>query len=88
MQFNPELQIQKYRKQKFSNMLSLSKGELLPNLSLSYYNQKLGTETGFWGMELGLGIPFWFWGAQSGNIRASGYELQIASNKKQYLEKK
>jgi len=87
LQFNPELQIQKYRKQKSSNMLSLSKGELLPNLSLSYYNQKLGTETGFWGMELGLGIPFWFWGAQSGNIRASGYELQIASNEETIFRK-
>ncbi len=87
LQYNPELQIIKYRKEKFSNMLSLSKGELLPNLSLSYYNQKLGNDNGFWGMELGLGIPLWFWGAQTGNIRASNYEVQIASSEEINLRK-
>lgn len=87
LQYNPELQIVKYRKQKFSNQLSLSKGELLPNLSLSYYNQKLGNDNGFWGMELGLGIPLWFWGAQTGNIRASNYEVQIASREEINLRK-
>ncbi len=87
LQYNPELQIIKYRKEKFSNMLSLSKRELLPNLSLSYYNQKLGNDNGFWGMELGLGIPLWFWGAQTGNIRASNYEVQIASSEEINLRK-
>ena len=87
LQYNPELQIVKYRKQKFSNQLSLSKGELLPNLSLSYYNQKLGNDNGFWGMELGLGIPLWFWGAETGNIRASNYEVQIASKDEINLRK-
>lgn len=87
IQRNPELQIIKFRQQRFSNMLSLSKGELLPNLSVSYYNQKLGSDNGFWGIELGLGIPFWFWGAQSGNIRATNYELQIASSDENNIRK-
>lgn len=80
MNNNPELKIIKYQKEKFSNKLSLSKGELLPNLSFSYYRQKLGNDNGFWGMEIGLGIPLWFWGEQSGNIKESNYELQIASS--------
>lgn len=77
---NPEIKIIKYRKEKFSNQLSLARGELLPNLSFSYYRQKLGNDNGFWGFEIGLGIPFWFWGEQTGNIKESDYEFQIASS--------
>ncbi|MEO6694669.1 MAG: TolC family protein [Ignavibacteria bacterium] len=87
LQNNPELQIVKFRKQKSSHLVSLSKGELLPDLSLSYYNQKLGNDNGFWGIELGVGIPLWFWAASSGNIRASNYELQILSNEEIILRK-
>lgn len=87
-EYNPEIQILKYRKEKFSNLLSLSKADLIPNLSLSYFNQRLGSDNGFWGMELGIGIPLWFWGAQTGNIRASDYELQISSLEEINVRKK
>ncbi len=77
---NPELKIIKYRKEKFSNIHSLSKGELLPDLSFKYYRQKIGDDNGYWGIELGVGIPLWFWGEQTGNIKESDYEIQIASS--------
>lgn len=77
---NPSMKVMKHKKEKFSNQLSLSRGELLPDISLSYYRQKLAGDNGYWGMELGLGIPLWFWGEESGKIKESGYDLKIASS--------
>lgn len=77
---NPDLKITKYQKEKFSNKLSLSKAELLPNLSFSYYRQKTGNDADYWGVEFGVGIPLWFWWEQAGNIKESGFELQIAES--------
>lgn len=76
---NPEIKISKLQKEKFSNKLSLSRSELLPNFSFRYYTQKIGNDAGFWGMELGVGLPLWFWWEQTGNIKEAGYELDIAS---------
>jgi len=84
---NPKLKIIKYQKEKFSNQISLSKWELLPNISLSYFRQKLGNDNGFWGIQVGLGIPFWFWGEQSGNIKGFNYDLQIASSEEVSLKR-
>lgn len=50
---NPDLKINKFRKEKFSNKLSLTRSELLPNFSFRYYTQKIGDDAGFWGMEAG-----------------------------------
>lgn len=77
---NPELKMIKYQKEKYSNKYSLSKGELLPDISFKYFRQSLGSENNYWGMELGLGVPLWFWWEPSGKIKESEYELQIASN--------
>lgn len=77
---NPELKMTKYQKEKFSNKNSLSKGELLPDISFKYFRQKLGDDNNYWGMELGLGVPLWFWWEPSGKIKESDYELQIASS--------
>lgn len=76
---NPGLKVIKYRKEKSSGKLSLSKGELLPDISFKYFKQKLLGSSNYWGMEIGLGVPLWFWGEKSGSIRESDYELQIAS---------
>lgn len=84
---NPELKMIQFQKEKFSNKISLSKGELLPDISFKYYRQKLLGVNDYWGMEIGLGIPLWFWGEQSGNIKESNYELQIASNEEVSLKK-
>ncbi|HMS65506.1 MAG TPA: TolC family protein [Ignavibacteria bacterium] len=76
---NPELKMTEYQKEKFSNNYSLSKSELLPDFSFKYFRQKIGSDDNYWGMELGLGIPLWFWWEPSGKIKESDYELQIAS---------
>jgi len=80
---NPDLKINKFRKKKFSNKLSLTKSELLPNFSFRYYTQKIGNDADFWGMELGVGLPLWFWWEQTGNIKEAGYELDIAAGEEQ-----
>lgn len=77
---NPEMNIVKYKKEKFSNKLSLSKSELLPSLSFKYYKQKIGIENDFWGVEFGIGIPLWFWWEHTGNIKESSYELNISQS--------
>ena len=77
---NPSLKMIKYQKEKFSNKISLSKGELLPDISFKYFRQKLGDDNNYWGMELGLGVPLWFWWEPSGKIKESNYEFQIASS--------
>lgn len=77
---NPELKMLNYQKEKSSNKLSLSKGELLPDISFKYFRQKIAGDNNYWGMEVGLGVPLWFWWEQSGNIKESNYELKIASS--------
>ncbi len=77
---NPELKMLNFQKEKYSNKISLSKGELLPDISFKYFRQKLLGSNDYWGMEIGLGIPLWFWGQQSGNIKEAGYEYKIASS--------
>lgn len=84
---NPELKMTKYQKEKFSNINSLSKGELLPDISIKYFRQKLADDDNYWGMELGLGVPLWFWWEPSGKIKESDYELQIASNEETKMKK-
>ena len=80
---NPELKILNFQKEKFSNKISLSKGELLPDISLKYFRQKISGDNNYWGMEVGLGVPLWFWGQQSGNIKESNYEYKIASGEEE-----
>ncbi len=77
---NPELKINKYQKEKFSNKISLTKSQLLPDLSFKYYTQKIGNDAGFWGVEFGVGVPLWFWWEQSGNIKEADREFDIASS--------
>lgn len=77
---NPELKMLNFQKEKSSNKISLSKGELLPDISFKYFRQKISGDNNFWGMEVGLGVPLWFWWEQSGNIKESNYEFKIASS--------
>lgn len=77
---NPALKIIQYKKEKFSNKLSLSKSEFLPSLSFKYYKQKIGSENDFWGVEFGIGLPLWFWWEQTGNIKESSYEIDISNS--------
>jgi cobalt-zinc-cadmium resistance protein CzcA len=84
---NPELKKLYFQKEKSSNKLSLSKGELLPDISFKYFRQKISGDNNYWGMEVGLGIPLWFWGQQSGSIKESNYEYKIASSEESGFRK-
>lgn len=84
---NPELKIIYYQKEKFSNKVSLSKSELLPNLSFRYYKQKIGNDGDYWGVEFGIGLPLWFWWEPTGNIKEADYELKIASSEETNVRK-
>ncbi|MBK8383349.1 MAG: TolC family protein [Ignavibacteria bacterium] len=77
---NPELKMLNFQKEKSSNKIFLSKGELLPDISFKYFRQKISGDNNYWGMEVGLGVPLWFWWEQSGNIKESNYEFKIASS--------
>lgn len=84
---NPELKMLNFQKEKFSSKISLSKGELLPDISFKYFRQKISGDNNYWGMEIGLGVPLWFWGQQSGNIKESNYEYKIASGEESGFRK-
>ena len=45
----------------------------LPDLELSYFQQNVPSETDpdFWGVELGISLPVWFWLSGRGEIQAS-----------------
>ncbi|MBL8015658.1 MAG: TolC family protein [Ignavibacteria bacterium] len=77
---NPDIRINRFRKEKFSSKLSLTRSELLPNFSFRYYTQKTGDDADYWGMELGMGLPLWFWWENTGSIKEAGYELDIANS--------
>lgn len=77
---NPVLKIIRMQKEKTSDKISLTKSELLPNLSFKYYKQKIGNDPGYWGMEFGIGLPLWFWWEPAGNIKEANYEFKIASS--------
>lgn len=78
---NTELKIINLLKEKSASKLSLSKAQLLPDLSFKYYKQKIGNDADFWGVEFGLGIPLWFFGEQTGNIKEADFELKMITGK-------
>lgn len=57
----------------------LEVNKLLPDLSVRYFNQNwYGTEPGYYGYSLAVGIPLFFW-AQQGRIQGAKMQQQIAS---------
>lgn len=88
MQTNPEIALSRLKKEKAENNISLAKSSLLPNLSLKYYNQKLGGESGYYGFEVGLGIPLWFWAENSGTISEANVEKKISQTEEDFVSRK
>jgi len=84
MRNNPEILLSKLRQDKAENKISLAKSLLLPNLSLKYYNQKLGTESGYYGFEVGVGIPVWFFLENSGEINEAKVEKKITQTEEYF----
>ena len=88
MRNNPEILLSKLRQDKAENKISLAKSLLLPNLSLKYYNQKLGTESGYYGFEVGVGIPVWFFLENSGEINEAKVEKKITQTEEYFTIKR
>ena len=59
----------------------------LPDLELSYFQQNVPTENDpdFWGVELGLTIPVWFWLSGRGEIQASKANLRAVRGNLDHL---
>jgi cobalt-zinc-cadmium resistance protein CzcA len=77
LQNNPDIKLSRLKKAQAENKISLAKSLLLPNLSLKYYNQKLGGESGYYGFEIGVGLPLWFFLENSGEIQQANIEKKI-----------
>lgn len=88
MQNNPDIVLSRLRKEKAENKISLAKSLLLPNIYLKYYNQKLGSENGYYGLEVGLGIPVWFWLENSGEINEASIEKKIFQSEEDFAVRK
>ncbi|MBS1492545.1 MAG: CusA/CzcA family heavy metal efflux RND transporter [Bacteroidetes bacterium] len=84
LQNNPELILSRLKKERAENKISLAKSLLLPNISLKYYNLKLGSESGYYGFEVGLGIPVWFWLENSGEISEAKVEKKIMQSEEDF----
>ena len=59
--------------------LILEKSRLLPDFSLGYWNQSIDGVKGFQGVELGIGIPIFFWG-QQGRVQSAEIQTQMAQS--------
>lgn len=84
---NPQLKIARYRKLQSDSKISLAISQVLPDFSVSYYKQELGTQGGYYGFEIGLGIPLWFWWKQSGDIQQAELELKSISSEELSLSR-
>lgn len=54
----------------------------LPELELSYFQQRIPTEENpdFWGVELGFSIPFWFWLGGRGDVQQTKARERMAES--------
>lgn len=71
-----------YFNQKISlanSQLSLEKNKFLPDFSVGYFNQSLDNIKGFQGIQIGIGIPIFFWG-QQGRVQSAKIQTQIAQS--------
>lgn len=84
---NPELKIARLRKHQSDSRVSLAVSELLPDFSLSYYNQKIGGTGGYYGFEIGVGVPLFFWLEPSSKIEEANLEVKAVNSEELFLNK-
>jgi cobalt-zinc-cadmium resistance protein CzcA len=84
---NSRLKIIRYKKLQSDSRVSLEISRVLPDFSIRYYRQVLGSRGGFYGFEVGIGIPLWFWWEQSGNIQQADLELKSINSEELNLSK-
>ncbi|MBL7960678.1 efflux RND transporter permease subunit, partial [bacterium] len=61
------------------SQLTLEKSKFLPDVSIGYSMQKLGSRSGFYGYAIGVGIPLWFV-PQIGQQQAAKMQVKIAES--------
>lgn len=61
------------------SQLQLEKSKFLPDLSIGYFKQRLGDNAGFYGYEIGVGIPLWFL-PQFGQHQAAKLQIKMAES--------
>jgi cobalt-zinc-cadmium resistance protein CzcA len=81
---HPLLRFYNQKVQLANEQFRLAKTEFLPKFSLSYGNQKIGNQKGFYKYEIGLSIPLVF-AAQSGRAKSANISRSIA--KENFLRK-
>ncbi len=62
-----------------NSQFSLEKNKFFSDFSVGYFNQSLDNVKGFQGLQLGIGIPIFFWG-QQGRVQSAKIQTQIAES--------
>lgn len=84
---NSQLKTASLRRQQSDSRHSLAVSELLPDISLTYYNQKIGNTSGYYGFEVGIGIPLFFWLEPSSKIEEAALEYKTNVVGEAYIKK-
>jgi cobalt-zinc-cadmium efflux system outer membrane protein len=60
----------------------------LPELEIAYFQQKIPSEENpdFWGVEIGMSVPLWFWWGGRGEIQQARAKKRIAENELKAFE--
>ena len=68
---NPELKAASFDLKQAKSELTLARTGWLPDLEFSYFQQKAPVEAKphFWGVEVGLSLPIWYWLGGRGEIQ-------------------
>ncbi len=64
-------------------VLNTQKANYAPQLSLGYFNQSLEKQNGFYGYQIGIKAPIWWWGNQN-QIQQAKLELEKTQNLTNY----
>lgn len=67
--------------------LGVARNQLLPGLYGQYYRQEVNGETGYFGYQVGLNIPVWFF-PQAARIQSARIDTEIASQQQQNFQQR
>jgi len=78
---NPDLRAATLGAEQSATDLQIARFGWLPDLEVSYFQQKAPAEPkpDFWGVEVGLSLPIWFWLGGRGEIESSSARRRASS---------
>ncbi len=78
---NPELKAAAYELEQARSELTLARAAWLPDLEFSYFQQKAPAESKphFWGVEVGISLPVWYWLGGRGEIQSATARRRASS---------